>query len=123
MQFFKLGLHLVCVNVAMFKVEGIHSSDCIYLNIVLSPLVAGISYGVRRAVGYKKVIEMDAASASYDPNRQKWSDIQNPSYNANAVGLTFTWSCPFLIEKSLSIISDDDSVALMFGGVSGLLIS
>ncbi|XP_076818399.1 uncharacterized protein LOC143464499 isoform X1 [Clavelina lepadiformis] len=118
-QFFKLGLHLVCVNVAMFKVEGIHSSDCIYLNIVLSPLVAGISYGVRRAVGYKKVIEMDAASASYDPNRQKWSDIQNPSYNANAVGLTFTWSCPFLIEKSLSIISDDDSVALMFGGVSG----
>ena len=118
-RFLKLGLHLICINVAMFNVPGLNSSDCIYINNVLPPLVAGINYGVRRSVRHGDVIAMDAFSASYDPDIQTFADVQSPTYDASSSNLMFRMSCPFVVKKDSADQVSFDEKLLMFEGNSG----
>ena len=117
-RFLKLGLHLICINVAMLNVP-LNSSDCIYVQNVLPPLVAGISYGVRRSVRHGDVIVMDAVSASYDPDVQTLADVQSPTYDASSSNLKFRMSCPFVVKKDSADRVSFDEKLLMFEGDSG----
>lgn len=119
-RFFNLGLHLICVNVAMFNVPGLNATDCIYVNNVLPPLVVGINYGVRRSVRHGDILVMDATSASYDPDSQTLAQVQSPTYNASSSGLTFRMSCPFLVKKDSADQFSSDEKLLMFEENQGL---
>ena len=111
----KIGLHLICVNVAMLNVVGLNSTDCIYIDIVLPPIVAGINYGLRRSIRHGKVVVMDAISASYDPDTQTIADVQNPSYEPQTSNLIFKMSCPFLVESDSADQVSLEEKKLMFG--------
>nr|XP_018672665.1 uncharacterized protein LOC100182818 [Ciona intestinalis] len=113
-RFFKMGPHLVCINVAMFQVPGVISSDCIFLDVILPPILAGITYGVRRAVSHGQMIEMDAGSASYDPSEESLSDAIDPNIITTSSNYTYSWSCPILLTKPLE--DQKDEVEILFDG-------
>ena len=113
-RFFKLGLHLICINVAMLNVDELDATDCVYVQVSLPPIVAGINYGVGRSVHHGDVILMDAVSASYDPDIQTLEDVQDPSYNSQSSKLNFLMSCPFLVEPDSIDAMDSSEKALMF---------
>lgn len=120
-RFLDLGLHLICINVAMFNVPGLNTADCIYINYVLPQVVAAFNYGVRRSVRHGDLIELDAVSASYDPDIQTIAEVQNPAYNAALSTLTFRMSCPFVVKKDSADQFSSDEKLLMFEGNPGLL--
>ena len=117
--FFNVGLHLICCNVAMTGVRGMNASDCMYANIVLSPLVAKFSFGVKRRVGAGKVIEMDAGSDSYDPDVQLLAESTGEA-ESNPVksNFSFAWSFPIKIGGGGKTLSTDSQQADMIFGAT-----
>lgn len=120
-RFFPVGHHMVCLTVSMEGTEGINATDCVFLEIVLPPLVAAIKYGVLRAVGYGQTTLADAATASYDPDKVSQAEAdENQSLNSE---FYFQWSCPYLLEDEIEneedFIDVDDEAELMFEGQLG----
>ena len=118
-RFLNIGRYLVCVNVAMLNVDGLDTTDCVYIDIVLPPLIAGIANGVARSVKHGEVVVMDALTASYDPDVNKLTDVQNPNYNFSASNLVFRMSCPFLVNGDSADLAPIEEKKLMFGNNSG----
>lgn len=52
---FDYGIHLFCVNVQMHGVAGVNASDCIFMSMKATPLVARLLYGTARKLGYGQV--------------------------------------------------------------------
>ena len=118
-RFLKIGIHLICVNVAMVGVEKLHSTDCVYVDISLPPLVAGFRNGVARSAQHGETIEINVLTSSYDPNVATLAEVRRPSYNYSATNLIFRFSCPFVVKGDTVDFADDEEKKLMFGGNSG----
>ena len=119
-RFLKIGRYIVCVNVAMLNVEGLDSTDCIFIIIALPPLVAGIANGVARSVQHGEVLKMNALKASYDPDVNTLADVSSPFYNISSSKLVFQFSCPFVVSGDSADQTDWEVKELMFVNQSGM---
>ena len=109
----------------MTGIRGMNASDCIFANVVLSPLVAQLTFGVRRRVGFGKIIEMDAGAESYDPDvhlmAKNGDDDQQAAYVEDDIksNLTFSWSFPLKIDSANTTIATDSQQAdIIFTGTN-----
>lgn len=118
-----VGLHLICVNVAMTGIRGMNASDCIFANVVLSPLVAQFTFGVRRRVGFGQQVEMDAGSDSYDPDVHLIAkSVDHRAHSDDGFvqsNFTFSWSFMLEIEgDNTTIATDSQQADIIFEGPS-----
>ena len=77
-------LYKITLNVSMKEIPGLFQTDFTYLSILTTPLIARITGGSARYVGYDSLLVLDGVTASYDP------DTEETFSNMN---LTFTWYC------------------------------
>ena len=117
------GLHLICVNVAMLGVAGLDSTDCIYVDVMVPPIIAAFDYGVGRLVRHGDTITMNALSSSYDPDIHTLAEVQGASFDHGSSNFKFEMSCPFLVSNATDGQADLNEQVLMFTSDSSKLSS
>ncbi|XP_076456106.1 polycystin-1-like protein 2 [Babylonia areolata] len=80
---FETGTYRVSLNVSMKGIPGLFHTDFAYFRIDPTPLVAHITGGNARSVGYDTAFVLDALADSYDPDL-------DPD---DKTGLYFRWFC------------------------------
>ncbi|XP_039274067.2 uncharacterized protein LOC120348022 [Styela clava] len=122
-RFMMLNISLVCVNVAMVGVVGISTTDCIYIKVNPTPLVAGVIFGNARTVGHDEIIKISGIGASYDPDiSEPEGGLPDYSRENNDLGqnLFYHWSVLFLTNTSAGDFSTggtQEQIDMVFGNL------